>query len=172
MNRQEKETLIAELKQDIASSTGLFLIGYRGMTVSQLQHLRQSLRSNQGLLKVAKVRLVKRAMQGLPGADDLAPLLKEQVALVFVKKESPAIAKVIYDYSKEVGALQVVAGFLDDQVVPATFVTRIATLPSRQVLLAQVCGTIKAPLTRCVGVFVSLQNKLVNVVRQIEQQKK
>lgn len=172
MNRQEKETVITELKQDFANSEGLFLIGYRGMTVAQLQRLRSSLRKNQGQLKVAKVRLVKRAMEGLPGSDELAVHLKEQVALVFVEKESPAIAKVIHDFSKEVGALTVVAGYLDEQVVPAETVTRIASLPPRPVLLAQVCGTIKAPITRCVGVFAGLQRKLVMVVKQIEQQKK
>lgn len=172
MNRQEKETVITGLKKNFADSVGLFLIGYQGVTVAQLQRLRSSLRKNQGQLKVAKVRLVKRAIEGLPGSDELAPLLKEQVALVFVGKESPAIAKVIYDFSKEVEALKVVAGYLDEHVVPASMVTRIASLPSREVLLAQVCGTIKAPMSRCVGVFSSLQHKLVGVVKQIEQQKK
>ena len=93
----------------------------------------------------------------------LTPLLKEQVALVFVEKESPAIAKVIYDFSKEVGALKVVAGYLDEQVIPSATVVRIASLPSRDVLLAQICATLKAPASSCARVLTSLQNKLGQV---------
>jgi large subunit ribosomal protein L10 len=163
MNRQEKETVIAELKKDFAGSTGLFLIGYRGMTVDQLQRLRGSLRKSQGFLKVAKVRLVKRAMEGLPGSDELSPLLKEQVAIVFAEKESPAIAKAIYDFSKEVGALKLVAGYLDEQVVSASVVTRIATLPSREVLLSQICCMLSAPMANCARAFAGLEHKLGQV---------
>lgn len=171
MNRQEKETVVSELKENFASSTGLFLVGYRGMTVAQLQRLRKMVRQNQGHLKVAKVRLVKRAIEGLPGSEDLAPLLKEQVALIFAEKESPAIAKVIYDFAKGNEALKIVAGYIDASVLPAAAISRIATLPSRDVLLAQLCGTLKAPMSRLVGLFSGMQTKLVVVVKQIEQKK-
>lgn len=171
MNRQEKETVVSELRENFAGSTGLFLVGYRGMTVAQLQRLRKMVRQNQGYLKVAKVRLVKRAIEGLPGSDDLALLLKEQVALVFAEKESQAIAKVIYDFAKENESLKIVAGYIDASVFPADMIGRIATLPSREVLLAQLCGTLKAPVSRLVGLFSGMQTKLVMVVKQIEQKK-
>ncbi len=171
MNRQEKETVISVLKEDFAHSTGLFIVGYRGMTVAQMQNLRKKVRQNQGHLKVAKVRLVKRAIEGLPGSEDLAPLLREQVALVFAEKESPAIAKVINDFAKENEALKIVAGYIDAAVLPANAVSRIALLPSREILLAQLCGTLKAPMSRLVGLFSGMQTKLVVVVKQIEQKK-
>lgn len=171
MNRQEKETVISVLKEDFAHSTGLFIVGYRGMTVAQMQNLRKKVRQNQGHLKVAKVRLVKRAIEGLPGSEDLAPLLREQVALVFAGKESPAIAKVINDFAIENAALKIVAGYIDAAVLPANAVSRIALLPSREILLAQLCGTLKAPMSRLVGLFSGMQTKLVVVVKQIEQKK-
>lgn len=171
MNRQEKETVVSELKENFAASTGLFLVGYRGMTVAQLQRLRKMVRQNQGHLKVAKVRLVKRAIEGLPGSEELAPLLREQVALVFAEKESPAIAKAIADFAKENEALKIVAGYIDAAVLPASVVSRIASLPSREVLLAQLCGTLKAPASRLVGLLSGMQTKLVVVVKQIEQKK-
>ncbi len=74
MNRQEKETVVADLQRKFCTVvSGLFLVGYRGMTVAQLQRLRKMVRQNQGHLKVAKVRLVKRAIEGLPGSEELAP---------------------------------------------------------------------------------------------------
>jgi large subunit ribosomal protein L10 len=172
MNRQEKETVVSDLKESFASSTGLFLISYRGMSVAQLQRLRKMVRQNQGHLKVAKVRLVKRAIEGLPGSENLTDFLREQVALVFAEKESPAIAKMIYDFAKENEALKIVAGYIDASVYPASAVSRIATLPSREVLLGQLCGTLKAPMSRLVGLFSGMQTKLVMVVKQIEEQKK
>jgi large subunit ribosomal protein L10 len=171
MNRQEKETVVSELKENFAGSTGLFVVGYRGMSVAQLQRLRKMIRQSQGHLKVAKVRLVKRAIEGLPGSEALAPLLREQVALVFAEKESPAVAKVIYDFAKENEALKIVAGYIDASVLPASAVGRIAALPSREVLLAQLCGTLKAPVSRLASLFTGMQSKLVVVVKQVEQKK-
>lgn len=171
MNRQEKETVVALLKQDFAASKGLFLVEYRGLTVDQLQRLRKNVREAFGHVRVAKVRLVKRALQGVEGVDTLEPFLKEQIALVFADKESPAVAKIIYNFSKEVEALKVVGGFVDARLLSAQTVGRIATLPSKDVLLAQVCGTIKAPLYNFVGLLNNLPAKLVRVLKQVEQQK-
>lgn len=171
MNRQEKETVVSSLQESFSGSTGLFLVSYRGMSVAQLQSLRKMVRQNNGHLKVAKVRLVKRAIEGLPGSQELSVYLKEQVALVFAEKESPAIAKVIYNFAKEHEALKIVAGYIDASVFPASAIGRIATLPSREVLLGQLCGTLKAPMSRLVGIFSGMQTKLVVVVKQIEQKK-
>jgi large subunit ribosomal protein L10 len=162
MNRQEKETVVSDLKGNFSQSTGLFIIGYKGMTVAQMQQLRKEVRQNQGHLKVAKVRLVKRAIEGLPGSGELAPLLKEQVALVFAENESPAIAKVIGNFAKDNAALKVVAGYIDSAVLSAETVGRIAALPSREVLFAQLCYTLKAPMTRLVWVLKGMQDKMTD----------
>ena len=168
MNRQEKETVVSELKENFAGSTGLFLVGYSGMTVAQMQRLRKMVRQNLGHLKVAKVRLVKRAIEGLPGSENLAPLLREQVALVFAEKESPAIAKVIYDFAKDNAALKIVAGYIDASVLPVAMVNRIATLPSREVLIAQLCGTLKGPMARLVCLLPKIKAEPVAAAQQAE----
>ena len=168
MNRQEKETVVSELKENFAGSNGLFLVNYRGMSVAQLQRLRKMVYQNHGHLKVAKVRLVRRAIEGLPGSDDLSPLLKGQVALVFADKESSAIAKVIYNFAKENESFNVVAGYIDASVLPASMVSRIATLPSREVLLAQLCGTLKAPIARLVGLLPRIKTEPTAVAESAE----
>lgn len=162
MNRQEKETVVSDLRENFSHNTGLFIIGYKGMTVAQMQQLRKEIRQNQGYLKVAKVRLVKRAIEGLPGSEELAPLFKEQVALVFAEKESPAVAKVIGNFAKENKALRVVAGYIDSEVLSAEIVGRIAALPSREVLFAQLCYTLKAPMTRLVWMLKGMQEKMTD----------
>jgi len=171
MNKQEKETAVATLKKDFANSTGLFLVGYRGMPVSQLQRLREQVRKNKGHLRIAKVRLVQRAVEGMPGSEQLVPLLKEQIALVCAHQESPAIAKVIFEFSKEHEVLKLVAGYVDAQLLTVDLIKRMATLPSREVLLAHVCGTMMAPVSKLVGLLNAVPTKLVMVLKQIEQKK-
>ena len=106
-----------------------------------------------GMLKLQKFVLVKRAIEGMPGTDDLMPLLKDQVALVFADKESPAVAKVIYDFAKNNEKITVVGGFAASKVLAADTVKRIALLPSREVLLGQLSGILQAPIARslCFG---------------------
>ena len=168
MNRQEKETVVSELRENFAGSNGLFLVNYRGMSVAQLQRLRKMIYQNHGHLKVAKVRLVKRAIEGLPGSEDLSPILKGQVALVFADKESSAIAKVIYNFAKENEAFNVLAGYIDASVLPASMVNRIATLPSKEVLIAQLCGTLNAPITRLVCLLPKIKAESAEVATPVE----
>src|SRR5580698_3870453 len=105
MNRQEKEQVIKSLKNEFAESQASFLVGYKGLTVAQVQALRRKLRSQGGEFKVVKARLMKRAAEGVVGAQELEPYFKNQVALVFVNKEVAPIAKTLVDFSKENTAL-------------------------------------------------------------------
>jgi large subunit ribosomal protein L10 len=172
MNKQQKEVIVSALRDNFSHSAALYLIGFRGATVEQLYNLRKVLRKNNGSLKVAKVRLVKRAIEGIPGIDELLPLLKDQVALVFAEQESPAVAKVIYDFVNGNEKVTVVAGFFASKVLSPDSVKRIACLPPREVLLAQVCGTIKAPIAKCVTIFNMMPMQLLMVLKQIEEKKK
>lgn len=172
MNRQQKEVVIDALRDDFSHSAALYIIGFRGVTVEQLYKLRKEVRNNKGHIKVAKVRLVKRAIEGLPGTDELMPLLKDQVAIVFAEQESPAVAKVILDFTKTNEKITVVAGFFASKVLQSDAVKRIALLPSREVLLGQLCGTIQAPIAQCLTLMKMIPQQLVFALKQIEEKKK
>jgi large subunit ribosomal protein L10 len=146
MNKQQKELVIKTLHDDFRTSNGSFLVGVKGLSVKQTQTLRSELRKNGGQLKVAKVRLVKRAISETSG-EALTPFLKEQIAVVFAQKESPAVAKVLYEFSKANAGLNLIAGCLDAKLLDANEVKFIATLPSREVLLAHLCATLMAPVS-------------------------
>lgn len=146
MNRQEKEQVIKSLKNEFAESQASFLVGYKGLTVAQVQALRRKLRSQGGEFKVVKARLMKRAAEGVVGAQELEPYFKNQVALVFVNKEVAPIAKTLVDFSKENTALMIVVGCADKQLMEAGDIKLLASLPSREVLLAQLCGVLMAPI--------------------------
>jgi large subunit ribosomal protein L10 len=160
MNRHEKESSIASLKEQFSKSQATFLVSYKGLTVMQLQKLRRAVRAEGGAFQVAKTTMMKRAVEGMGCADALTPYFKEQVALVFVDGQMPAVAKALRDFSKENEALGVVVGCADSSLMTSDVIMRIATLPSREVLLAQTCGTLKAPIAKLASVLEALREKL------------
>jgi large subunit ribosomal protein L10 len=172
MNRQHKEEIVQELHADFAGSTGAFVVGVQGLTVGQMQKLRVALRQQGGKLKVAKARLMKRAAEDISGPENLKPSLKGQIGLVFAMKEAPAVAKVLHDFSKENGSFKLIGGCIDTMMLDSVSIVRIATLPSREVLLAQVCGTLKAPTTGLVSVLSAVLKSPLIALKQIEEQKK
>lgn len=145
MNRQEKAELVEVLKQEFADSNALFWIKYQGLSVVQLQALRVGLREQKGRLKVAKVRLVKRVVSDSSAEmQELLPSLREQLAVVISNGEPNAVAKVLYNFAKENEALRLVVGHFENKMINKADIEYLATLPSREVLLAQVCGALNA----------------------------
>ncbi len=172
MNRQQKEETVQVLKERFSQSPAVFVVSYRGLSVAQMQDLRSQLRKDGSILKVAKGRLLKRAVGGLEDAEALTPYLKDQIGIVFVSDEPPAIAKVLSSFSKNNKALQLVIGQLDGEMLDRQGIFRIATLPSKNVLRAQLCGTLQAPITRLVfGLNMQIMQLLL-VLKQIADKKK
>jgi large subunit ribosomal protein L10 len=171
MNRQQKESVVDELKNSFVNSQALFLVSYKGLTVDQLQSLRKKLRTHGGHLKVAKARLMKLAAEGIDGVQDLEPYFKDQIGVVSAVNESPAVANVLNTFAKDNEALKLVIGCLDAHLINKSDIARIANLPSREVLLAQVCGGIKAPIAGFVSVLNVLLLRLLWTLKEIEAKK-
>jgi large subunit ribosomal protein L10 len=146
MNREQKETVIQELKNNFSSSEASFLVAYKGLSVAQVQALRRKLRAQGSEFKVVKARLMKRAAEGVEGIKELSPFFKNQVALVFANKEVAPVAKTLVDFSKEFNALTLVVGCAEKHLMSVDEIKMLASLPSREVLLAQLCGVLQAPM--------------------------
>ncbi len=148
MNRSQKELVVDTLRDKFGQATGSFVVNVKGMTVSQTQQLRTQLREQGGELKIAKVRLVKKAIGKESYGELLGKILKDQVGIVFARKESSPVAKVLYTFAKQCDQLKLVAGCVDAEVMDSKGVMQIALLPSREVLLAQLCGLLKSPMVQ------------------------
>lgn len=171
MNRKEKASLIGLLQDDFSTSQAAFLVGYQGLTVAQMETLRKEVRAKGGKLKVAKNRLVRRAVTDIEGTCELGGQLKNQLGVVFAGEGFTDIAKVLVNFSKENAAFSIVAGCLESELINKEKITRLATLPSKEILLAQMCGTIKAPVSNLVGVLNMIVLKPLFALKQIEAQK-
>lgn len=148
MNRHQKETVVSDLKEMFNKSKASFLVQYKGLGVSQLQDLRKRLRNDRAYMKITKARLMKIATQDIHAMESFKGNFKDQVGLVFALDEVSVVAKKLVDFSKEHEALSIVAGFFESQVISKDRVTWLASIPSREILLAQVVGTLQAPLAR------------------------
>jgi large subunit ribosomal protein L10 len=158
MNRQQKQVAVESLKKNFSESAASFLVSYKGLDVGQMQALRRGVRAKGGLVYVVKMRLAKRAIEGIGGAQELESMLKDQCALVFAP-EPTAVAKVLYDFSREHEKLGVVAGCMESRLLSKDKVIALAKLPSREVLLAHLASTLLAPISSLARVLNAVAKK-------------
>lgn len=170
MNRQEKQSCITEVRQEFLQSAATFVVEVQGLTVGQMQSLRSSLRKDQGKLQVVKNTLGKYALAEVPQLRGLEKSLRSQVAIVFAHEDPVAIARTLCNYAKTYERLGIVAGSLGLQVIDQGMVKYLGSLPAREVVVAQLCGTIKAPLVRHVSLLRQVMAGFVSVLHQRVQQ--
>lgn len=171
MNREQKAAVISSLKDSFAQSKASFVVKYPGLTVKQMQNLRNDLRAKGAKLKVTKARLMKLAADGDPGAEVMRPYYTNQIGLVFAFEEPAAVAKVLSDFAKDNKAMSVIAGSLDQMLLDQSDISRIGSLPSKEVLLAQLCGTLNAPIAGFARALNMVPQSLLWALTQIGQKK-
>lgn len=159
MNREEKAHVVTALKERFSGSSGSIVVGYKGLSVNQLQKLRRGVRQSGGSFKVTKARLMRIAAEDIQSAQPLIPYFKDQVGVVFFEGQSPTVIKFLHTFSKEHVALKLVAGSLESKLVDAAVLVQLANLPSREVLLARLCGVLKAPISKLAFVLQQISAK-------------
>ncbi len=171
MNRHDKELEIQSLKDDFKKSHATFLIGVQGLTVGQIQELRKNLRAEKGVMRVAKNTLSKIASHEISEVRQLSPYFKKQIALIFAMGESPAVAKVLWTLSQQNEKIDIVAGCFESNVINKEMIKFLGSLPPRPVLIAQVCGVIKAPLVQHVGLMHQVLARFLWTLKEVEKKK-
>src|SRR5947209_5042986 len=155
MNRDQKAAVIEEIAGEIASSQAIFAVDYRGLTVAQAAALRERLREVDARFRVVKNSLSERAADQA-GADSLKPLLVGPTALTLVRGDAALAAKALNEAARATNVLEFKGGLLNGSVLSADDVRSIARLPSRDVLIAQLVGTVAAPISGLVRTLNAL----------------
>jgi len=143
----QKEKILQETAERIAEVSGLFLADFSGMSVEKLSLLRKRCREQDVQFRVIKNTLLKRAFNAR-GITALDPYLMGPTGLVFSPTEEMAPAKILADFAKEHERPRIKAAVVDGRLFDDKAVAVLATLPSREVLLAQVLSTFIAPMTQ------------------------
>ena len=162
--REKKEELLSWYTDLFSRSRAAILTDYRGLTVADVNQLRNRLRETRSEYHVTKNRLLKLALKeaGLPVPEDL---LEGPTATGFCFEEVPAVAKVLVDFSKEFKTFVIKGGLLGDRIISADEVTTLAELPPREVLLAQVLGTVQAPASGLVRAIAGSIRSVLYVLK-------
>jgi large subunit ribosomal protein L10 len=171
MPTDAKRQAVAELADLLRESSALAVADYRGLTVSQMQTVRRSLRESGVQLHVAKNRLVKIA------ADDaerqaLKPMLDGPTAIVASTGDEVAMAKALQEAFRPFArTVNIRGGLLGTQAIDAAALQRLATLPSREVLLGKLAGGMVAPISGMAGVLAGNLRNLVGVLSAVRDKK-
>ncbi len=169
MNRQQKESVVSEFRDLLTTNQAAFLIGYKGLTVKNLQSLRKELRESGGVFKITKARLMKIAAQDIEGIEDFKNNFQDQVGLVFVSKEVPAIAKSLINFSKKNEQLNVISAFFESKVMTKEEINYLALIPSKEILLTQLIGNMQAPISGFVRLLNMMIVRLLYSLKQISE---
>lgn len=169
MNRNEKAAVIDRLAEEIESSSAVFAVDYRGITVSQVADLRTRLRASDTTLSVVKNSLTERAADKA-GAEALKEILAGPTALAFVRGDAAAAAKTLSDAQRETQVLEFKGGLMDGQAVTPDEIRAISKLPSREVLYGQLVGVVASPLNGLARTLNALISGVAIQLRAIADQ--
>lgn len=159
MNRQQKQLFVDGISKQFAQAQAAFVVKYQGLTVNQMQTLRISLKTDGAVLQVAKNRLSKLALANMAGAEELHPFFTGQLAVVFASDNVTGVAKSLANFAKKNEKLEIIAGCYEAQLFTSKQVKALAMIPSREVLLAQLCGILNAPITKLANILDQVAKK-------------
>ena len=157
LNRSEKEAVISEVTTLAAQAQTLVIAEYRGITVADMTKLRNQARSNGVTLSVLKNTLARRAVTG-SSFEVVADQMTGPLIYGF-SVDAIAAAKVVAEFAKTNDKLVIRAGVYGGKALDANGVKQLASIPSKEVLLAQLCGLLMSPMSRTAVVLGALAAK-------------
>lgn len=170
MPTDAKRATIAELREDLARSTTLITTEYRGLKVREIGEIRRALRKNDVTYRVVKNRLMRIAAEQ-EGNAGVAPLLRGPSAIAFGSGAENTVAKTVIDAVRPYKLVKVTGAVVGGKALDADGVQKLATLPSREILLAQLAGAFSAPATQVAGLLAANLRNLGSLLAQVQEQK-
>jgi large subunit ribosomal protein L10 len=169
ITKERKQELVESYVEMLSQSQGIIFTDYRGLTVSQMETVRNKLREMNSPYHVSKNTLFKLALSrvGLPVPEEV---FSGPVATGFCYAELPAMAKVLMDFARDFEAFEIKGGLLGNQVMDVEDIKALAALPPREVLLAQVVGGFQAPVSGLVTVLGGIFRGLLYVLQARKEQ--
>ena len=165
LNLEQKQAVVAEVAKQVAGAQAIVMAENRGLPVAQLTQLRAKARASGVYFRVVKNTLVRRAVADTP----FASLTDKMVGpLAYgIGPDPVAVAKVLNDFAKGNDKFVITGGAMPGQVMSAKEITALASLPSRDELLAKLLGTMQAPVTKFVRTLNEVPSKFVRTLAAV-----
>lgn len=171
LSRDSKKKIVEELIEKLKDSKGIVLTNYKGLTVSQINKLRDELKEQRVEFKVTKNTLLEKAAKELE-IEKMTMDLAGCTAIAFSDEDGVSPAKWLKEYVKKNKlALEIKSGLIEGKFFNSEKIMEIADLPSRDVLIAKAVGGIKAPINSFVFVLKGTLNGLVYTLEAIKNKK-
>lgn len=170
LSRVSKDIIITEIEKELKAKPAFFVAQHGTLSAAALDKLRARLRSTNTRYFVVKNSLGRKALEKA----DLKPLseqLNGACGLAFTTGDLAASSKALVDFAKENETFKIQSAYLNGEIVGADQVKVLASLPSKEVLIAKVVGGIQAPISRFVNVLSGTMRKVVTVLDAIAKKK-
>lgn len=171
LSREKKNQVVAELSALFGGSKMTVVARYRGLTVKAMQNLRNSANENETKIKVVKNRLVRQALSSSEALKDTdTSALKDQLLYAFNANDEVAPAQVLHSFAKKEEALEFVGAITaDGKFLSSEEVKALATLPSKDQLIAGIINTLQSPVRNVVS---GLSGQLPAIISGLEAKAK
>lgn len=156
--REAKEAKVLEIREKMGKAQGIVFSKYQGLTVEEDTELRKKLREAGVEYKVYKNTLTTLAAKEL-GLDGIVSYLEGPISVAFGYEDATAPARVLNDFAKNHKKLELQAGIVEGNIYDSKEVEKLASIPSREVLLAQLLGSFKAPLSNLAYLLSAISEK-------------
>jgi large subunit ribosomal protein L10 len=169
LNLEQKQAVVAEISAEVARAQAIVVAEYRGLEVAAMTDLRKKARGSGIYLRVLKNTLVRRAVAATP----FAGLSEKMVGpLAYGISSDPVkVAKVLHEFARGHEKFVIKAGAMPNFVMSPRDVANLATLPSREELLARLMGTVQAPIAKFVRTLNEVPGRFVRTVAAVRDQK-
>ena len=169
LNLEQKQTVVAEVAKQVAGAQAIVLAENRGMAVAAMTQLRARARASGVYFRVVKNTLVRRAVADTPFAS-LADKMVGPLAYG-IGADPVAVAKVLNDFAKGNDKFVIAGGAMPGQLMSAKEISALASLPSREELIARLLGTMQAPIVKLVRTMNEVPGKFVRTLAAVRDAK-
>ena len=172
MDRAQKETFVAELRERVNRAPVMYLTDFTGLSVKAMTQLRRSLKGSGAEYVVVKNRLAQRVFSAAEGLPDISGNLEGPTGLVFGYDDAVAAAKILSDFAKEHEqrpAFKI--GIMDRKVLEPEQITKLANLPPRDQLLAELAGLMQAPVAALAGALQAKVQEMAGLLDALRMER-
>ena len=158
MNKEQKKTYISEMKEFFANNESVLVTHYQGLTVNQIDSLRNEMRTHGILFKITKNKITKLALKDTK-CKDLSNLFTGPTAVAF-SKDAISSAKILTKFAKENKSLKIIGGIMGNDVLDVKDVAKIATLPTLNEARAKIVSILNTQAQKIMSILLAPGSKI------------
>jgi large subunit ribosomal protein L10 len=170
LSKHEKLELAKVYNKKFASSSSIFVLDYKGLSVKEMQKLRKSIKKVEAELSVVKNNVLKYGASGTD-VEKIVNMFIGPTAIALCDGDPVSVAKVFVESAKEFQQIKIKGGIVDGSVLDENEITNLSKLPSREVMYAQIMGLVNSPLINLLNVIKNMQCKVVYAISAVKNLK-